>query len=586
MSAPTQEVKNLQLDDVTGETVTKSELKRRQKERQKQAAKAEKAEKAQSKETPAKKEASAEELESNLTPDQFFEIRALAITKLLESKQPNPYPHKFSNNTSPAQFSEKYKSLEKGKLVQDVEVRCAGRVMVKRRSGAKLLFYDILGRGKKVQIMCQAEYASGDVSFEDQHQYIRRGDIIGVVGFPGRTSPKKGGEGEVSIFAKEIILLTPCLRQIPSEHYGLKDVEARFRQRFVDLFMNERSRRILEDRASIISYVRHFLDDRDFVEVETPIMNKIAGGATAKPFTTYHNDLKMDLFLRVAPELPLKMLTVGGMERVYEIGRQFRNEGIDLTHNPEFTTCEFYMAYADYFDLMDMTEEMVSELVKKIHGSYRTKFHTQTGEVYEVNWERPWKRIEMIPALEEAVGEKFPPSTDLHNEETNVFLRNIIKKTKVECASPLTNARMIDALVGEFIEDKCVNPSFIIGHPKMMSPLAKDHRSQPGLCERFEAFVCKKEIINAYTELNNPFEQRERFEEQARQKAQGDDEAQLVDETFCTALEYGLPPTAGWGMGIDRMVMFLTDNYSIKEVMAFPFMKDEENKDKKPEGAA
>lgn len=284
--------------------------------------------------------------------------------------------------------------------------------------------------------------------------------------------------------------------------------------------------------------------------------------------------------MRVAPELYLKMLVVGGLGRVYEIGRQFRNEGIDLTHNPEFTTLKFYQAYADVYDIMDTTEELVSGLVKHVTGGYKTKYHTQHGEVYEVNWEAPWRRVEIIPALEKATGEKFPPGDQLHTSETNQFLHNLLKKMKVECSPPMTNARMLDKLVGEFIEETCISPIFITGHPQMMSPLAKYHRSNPGLCERFEAFVCKKEIVSAYTELNDPFDQRLRFEEQARQKNQGDDEAQMIDENFCQSLEFGLPPTGGFGMGIDRMVMFLTDNYSIKEVLAFPFLKEDTSRGK------
>jgi lysyl-tRNA synthetase class 2 len=248
---------------------------------------------------------------------------------------------------------------------------------------------------------------------------------------------------------------------------------------------------------------------------------------------------------------------------------------MDLTHNPEFTTLEFYMAYADVYDLMDMTEELVAGLVHHIHGSYKTKYHTAKGEEIEINWEAPWRRIEMIPTLEEITGEQFPAGDQLHTAETGEFLKKILIKTKVECSPPLTNARMLDALVGEFLEEQCINPTFITGHPQMMSPLAKNSRSIPGICERFETFVAKKEICNAYTELNVASEQRLRFEEQARQKEQGDDEAQLVDETFCRALEHGLPPTGGWGMGIDRMIMFLTDNYSIREVLAFPTMKPE-----------
>jgi lysyl-tRNA synthetase, class II len=433
--------------------------------------------------------------------------------------------------------------------------------------------------------MCQAQMAKeGGFSFEQQHEILRRGDIIGVVGYPGRTAPKskieKGEEGELSIFATEIILLTPCLQQLPDEYYGFKDQEQRHRKRYLDMIMNDSTRNVFITRSKMITYIRKYFDERDFVEVETPMMNSIAGGATAKPFKTYHNDLDMEMFMRVAPELYLKMLVVGGLDRVYEIGRQFRNEGIDLTHNPEFTTLEFYKAYADVHDIMAMTEELVSGLVKHVTGGYITKFHTQHGEEYEINWEAPWRKVEMIPALEEACGVQFPPGPELHTEKSNEFFRNVLKKMKVECSPPLTNARMLDKLVGEFIEETCVNPTFITGHPQMMSPLAKYHRDIPGLCERFEAFVCKKEIVNAYTELNDPFDQRLRFEEQARQKDQGDDEAQLIDENFCQSLEFGLPPTGGFGMGIDRLVMFLTDHYTIKDVLTFPFMKEDTSRGK------
>ncbi len=476
-------------------------------------------------------------------------------------------------------FLRDHEKIKTGEHLKDVEVRLGGRIYTKRAAGAKLVFYDLRAEGVKVQIMCQAQETSGP--FEKQHEHLRRGDIIGVIGYPGRTAPRNRPEGELSIFAREIILLTPCLHQIPSEHYGFKDQEQRYRQRYLDLIMNDNSRNVFVTRSKMISYIRRFFDEKDFIEVETPMMNAVAGGATAKPFVTHHNDLNMDLFMRVAPELYLKQLIVGGLERVYELGRLFRNEGIDLTHNPEFTTCEFYMAYADVYDVMEITEDLVSGLVKHITGGHETSYITQTGEKFEVNWAKPWKRVAMIPALEEACGEKFPPGEELHTASTNDFLKRMLKKTNVECSPPQTNARMLDKLVGEFIEEKCVNPTFITGHPQMMSPLAKSHRTSPGLCERFEAFVCKKEIVNAYTELNDPFDQRLRFEEQARQKAQGDDEAQMVDETFCTSLEYGLPPTGGWGMGIDRLVMFLTNHYSIKEVLAFPFMKEEQGQAKK-----
>ncbi|KAK1978015.1 lysyl-tRNA synthetase [Colletotrichum cereale] len=585
-----EETVNLLKDDVTGEMVSKTELKKRQKARQREAEKAKKAAAAPPKPAGNSKKGNAEADEKNLDPSQYFENRSRAINKLRETKSPNPYPHKFHTDYDLRNFVKDFGHLKSGEHDKEKVVRVGARIYNKRASGNKLFFYDIRAEGVKVQVMAQAqEVREGSPSFEDQHVHLRRGDIVGIIGYPGRTAPKskieKGEEGELSIFATEFVLLTPCLHTLPDEYYGFKDHEERHRKRYLDLIMNDKSRQILITRSKMVTYIRRFFDDRDFIEVETPMMGPIAGGATAAPFVTHHNDLDMTMFMRIAPELYLKELVVGGLHRVYELGRQFRNEGIDLTHNPEFTTCEFYQAFADVYDIMDLTEELVSGLVKHLTGGYKTKFHTQHGEVYEVNWEKPWKRFEMIPELEKATGEKFPPADQLHTAETNEFLQKVLKKMKLECSPPLTNARMIDKLVGEYIEEQCVNPSFIFGHPQVMSPLAKYHRDIPGLCERFEAFVCKKEIVNAYTELNDPFDQRLRFEEQARQKDQGDDEAQLIDENFCMSLEYGLPPTGGWGMGIDRMVMFLTDNYSIREVLAFPFMKEEKQGEKKASAA-
>ncbi|KAF0533845.1 Lysyl-tRNA synthetase [Gigaspora margarita] len=568
------EESNLLLDEVTGEKVSKNELKRRNKQREKEREK--EAKKLASKTAdvaakPAKSE-NDEASEENLNPNQYFEIRSKSIKKFRETRNPNPYPHKFHVDISIPTFIEKYNHLEPGQHLTDV-VRLAGRIHNKRASGSKLRFYDIHGDGVKVQIMAQAQ--DSEQNFAEIHDLIRRGDIVGVRGCPGKSK-----KGELSIFPKEVILLSPCLHMLPKEYYGFKDQETRYRQRYLDLIMNNFVREKFDVRAKVIKYVRKFLDDLEFLEVETPMMNMIAGGATAKPFITHHNDLKLDLFMRVAPELFLKMLVVGGLDRVYEIGRQFRNESIDLTHNPEFTTCEFYMAYADMYDLMEMTENMLSGMVKSITGGYKLKYHPQgpDGIEMDIDFTPPFKRVSMIETLEKKLDVKFPPASELHTDETNKFLQEICEKHEVECSPPRTNARLLDKLVGEFIEVDCVSPTFITGHPQMMSPLAKSHRDIPGLCERFELFVATKEVCNAYTELNDPFDQRERFEEQAHQKEQGDDEAQLIDETFCTSLEYGLPPTGGWGMGIDRLTMFLTDSSNIKEVLLFPAMKPIEEK--------
>ncbi|KDO33884.1 lysyl-tRNA synthetase [Saprolegnia parasitica CBS 223.65] len=475
------------------------------------------------------------------------------------------YPNHFPVTMTVKDFIAKYDDLPAKARLSDVPVSLAGRITSIRAASKKLIFLDICNDGHEVQVLAERKhYANADdtsdKAFEHVHDSLRRGDIIGVHGFPG-----KSGKGELSIIPQHVSVLSPCLAPFPNSKYGLKEIDIRFRQKYLDLLTNKDVRGIFTTRAKVIQYIRRYLEDRDFIEVETPILCTAAGGAAANPFTTTSRALHTDLFLRIAPELYLKQLVIGGMDRVFEIGKVFRNEGVDQSHNPEFTMCEFYQAYADYNTFMTTAEDMLSGLVQSVNGSYNVEWNGQS-----IDFSPPFKRISILEGLEEALGEPLPAMDD---PELVPKLLAICDARDVVCPKPHTPARVIDCLIGEYLEPQCVNPTFLIHHPALLSPLAKAHRDDPLVTERFELFVGGKELCNAYTELNDPDEQRERFATQTKDRETGDTEAHVKDEAFCHALEFGLPPTAGFGIGIDRLVMMLTGMPHIREVILFPTMK-------------
>ena len=450
------------------------------------------------------------------------------------------------------------------------DVQIAGRIVGKRVMG-KASFMHLLDRDGKIQVYVKRDDVGTD-EYADFKKYDI-GDIVGVAGFVFRTQT-----GEVSVHAKTIVLLSKSLLPLPEKFHGLKDQDLRYRQRYVDLIVNPEVKRNFVIRSQFIKFLRNYLDSMNYIEVETPVLNTIAGGAAARPFITHHNTLDIDMYMRIATELPLKRLIVGGMDRVYEVGRIFRNEGMDPKHNPEFTTVEMYQAYADFHDMMDIAEGILSGAAKAIHGTYTLEWLGET-----VDLTPGWRRLTMVDAVREYVGIDFGAITD----DAEAVAAAKAQGVELAPAAEKTWGNALYACFDQKVEEKLVQPTFITMYPVEVSPLTKRSPADPRLTERFELFICRSELANAYSELNDPLDQRERFVKQAEQRQRGDDETEMLDEDFLTALEYGMPPTGGMGMGIDRCVMLMTGADTIRDVLLFPTMKplDALKTDKKPEAA-
>lgn len=487
-----------------------------------------------------------------LTENEINEQMQVRIDKMhkIEEHGWNPFGYRFLYTHRAADIAAQFDELSE----KETEVKMAGRIMAIRGHG-KTCFMDMQDKTGRIQV-----YVRKDVIGEENYALIKLmdiGDTVGITGTAFRTHM-----GELSIKANSVEMLSKSLRPLPEKWHGLKDVETRYRQRYVDLIVNPEVRDTFVKRSQIIRSVREVLDSHDFLEVETPILNTIAGGAAARPFISYHNALDMQVYMRIAPELYLKRLIVGGMDRVYEMGRVFRNEGIDNRHNPEFTSVEIYQAFADYRDMMDLTEEVVVKTAEKVLGTTTINYEGTTIELAS-----PWKRMSMIEAVKEYSGKDFTNVTDL--EEA----RAIAKELNVAVEPSFGIGKIINACFEEYVEDKLIQPTFITGHPKEISPLAKSNPENPEITDRFEAYIYGREICNGFTELNDPIDQKERFLKQVEERANGDEEANMMDEDFVNALEYGLPPTGGLGIGIDRLVMFLTNSSTIRDVLFFPTMK-------------
>ncbi|MGX7098478.1 lysine--tRNA ligase [Globicatella sanguinis] len=489
--------------------------------------------------------------------DQLI-ARREKMVNMEESTEVNPFDSGFVRTHTSHQIHSAYDHLDKETLAEGekIMVSVAGRMVSKRGKG-KAGFAHLLDMDGKIQVYVRQD-GVGEVAYP-WFKVADLGDIVGVTGYVFKTNT-----GEVSVHATEFVPLTKALRPLPDKFHGLTNVEQRYRQRYLDLISNDDSRNRFINRSKILREIRHYLDDAGYLEVETPTLHNLAGGASARPFITHHNALDMELYLRIALELHLKRLVVGGMEKVYEIGRVFRNEGIDTTHNPEFTMLEVYTAYTVYTDIMDLTEGLIKSVAEKVLGTTTVEYD---GQAIELG--KPWARRHMVDMIKEVTG------VDFWQEMTFEEAKALAKEHHVEVnPHDLTVGHIINNFFETHCEEKCIQPTFVYGHPVEISPLARKNEEDPRFTDRFELFIVGKEYANAFTELTDPIDQRERFEAQMAEKNAGNDEAHPVDEDFLEALEYGMPPTGGLGIGIDRLIMLLTDSQSIRDVLLFPTLRN------------
>jgi lysyl-tRNA synthetase class 2 len=485
--------------------------------------------------------------------DQLL-VRREKMTAMRENGL-DPFGKRFDRTHYAGELIEKYNGLENEELeAKKIFVTLAGRIMTKRGIG-KAGFANIQDITGQIQI-----YVREDAVTEEQYSIFDSADLGDIIGISGTVFKTK--TGELSVKVQDFTFLSKALRPLPDKFHGLKDIEQRYRQRYLDLIMNQESKETFITRSRIIREIRSYLDANGYMEVETPMLHSIPGGAAARPFITHHNALDVPFYIRIAPELHLKRLIVGGLEKVYEIGRVFRNEGVSTRHNPEFTMIELYEAYADYRDIMSVTENLVAHVAQKVLGTTKIQY----GE-YEVDLTPEWTRLHMVDAIKEYTG------VDLWNVDLEEA-RRLAKENGIEINEHMLYGHIVNEFFEQKVEEKLIQPTFIYGHPVEISPLAKKNDEDPRFTDRFELFIVAREHANAFTELNDPIDQRERFEEQLKEREQGNDEAHPMDEDFIEALEYGMPPTGGLGIGIDRLVMLLTNSPSIRDVLLFPLMRN------------